>query len=148
MSGRHEELREIAQNLRSGDFEKIATDSGIRKEAQGPMAMDGMAMPPPAPGAMPPPDMMDPSMLPPMDGGMGGEMGTEGAEAAKGMKEVALRALDLTQGAISEVLGSETLTPTDKVDATAAALETSGALNGVPPEEIAALAQTSPPLPV
>lgn len=143
MSARDEELKKIAENLRSGDFEKIAMDKGMRKEAQDPAMMG--AMPPPAPGAMPPPEVMDPSMMPPMDGAMGGEMGTEGAEAAKGMKEVALRALDLTQGAISEVLGSESLTPADKVDATAAALETSGALDGIPPEEIAALAQTPPP---
>lgn len=141
MKGRYDELKEITESLRSGDFEKIAMGDGIKKEAQDP----GMGMPM-GPGAMPPPPpMMDPSMLPPA--GDMGAVGTEGAEAAKGMKEVALRALDLTQDAVAEALGSDSFTPADKLDATAAALETSGALDGIPPEEIAALAQTPPPPP-
>ena len=136
MGGRYDELKEIAENLRAGNFEKVAMDEGMSKTAQDPMMG---AMPPPAPGAMP---MMDPSMMPPAEGAAVSE---EGAVAAQGMTEVALRALDLTQGVIGEALQSENLTPTDKVDATAAALETSGALQGIPPEEIAALAQQPAP---
>jgi len=138
MNGRYDELKKIAENLRSGDFEKIAMDEGMRKEAQDPMV--GGAMPPPAPGSMP---MMDPSMMPPAEGAAAGS--EEGAVAAQGMTEVALRALDLTQGVIGEALQSDSLTPADKVDASAAALETSGALQGIPPEEIAALAQSPAP---
>ena len=104
-------------------------------------------MPPPDPmmaaGAMPPP-MMPPDMMPPAGGAAAG---TEGAEAAIGMKEVALRALDLTQDAVAEALGSDSFTPADKLDASAAALETSGALDGIPPEELAAMAQAPPPPP-
>ncbi len=138
MKDRYDELKEITESLRSSDFEKIAMGDGIKKEAQDP-GMMGMPM-----GAAPPaPPMMDPSMLPPA--GDMGAIGTEGAEAAKGMKEVALRALDLTQDAVAEALGSESFSPADKLDATAAALETSGALDGIPPEEIAAMAQTPPP---
>lgn len=136
---RHEELRVIANNLRAGDFEKVAQGPGMTPDAMGGMPMGGD---PAAMGGMPP-ELTDPAMFP-MAGDAGGT-GSEGGEAAKGMKEVALRALDLTQGAVDQVLGSDGISPADKVDATAAALETSGGLQGIPPEEIAALAQTPPP---
>lgn len=153
MGKRHDELREIADNLRLSDFDKVASLDGIGKEAQGPGMMGG-GMPPPMPGGemmppggggmMPPPEMLPPpEMMPPIDTGAA-PTGTEGGEAAKGMKEVALRALDLTQGAVDQILGSDSLSPEEKVNATAAALETSGGLDGIPPEEIAALAQTPP----
>jgi len=139
MADRFKEIQKIAEHLSAGDFEKIATDDTLKKEAQDPM-MGGAVPPmgdPMAMGAAPP--MVPPEALPPI----GGEAApaTEGAEAAKGMKEVALRALDLTQGAIAEALESDTMSDSDKVDATAAALETSGALGGIPPEELAALAE-------
>jgi hypothetical protein len=141
MGNRFEEIQKIAESLSAGDFEKIATDDTLKKEAQDPTMMGGA--PPMDPAMMGgPPPMMPPEALPPA-GGEGS--GSEGSEAAKGMKEVALRALDLTQGAVAEALDSDTLSEADKVDATAAALESSGALNGIPPEELEALAQQPPP---
>ena len=126
---RYTQLRGIAENLRSQDFEKIAQDPGMM-----------------AAGAPPMPPMPDPSMLPMAEGAEGGPK-EEGTEAAKGMKEVAMKALDMTQGVIAEALKSETLSPADKLDATAAALESSGALEGVPPEELQAAAQMPPAAP-
>ena len=145
---RMEELQKIASSLKVGNFYKRAAgEMGMPMGGAPPMdpSMMGGGMPPMMPPESMPP--MDPSMMggmPPMDPSMMGGAPVPGIEAEKGMKEVALRALDLTNGVISVALESENLSPSDQLNSAAAALETSGALNGVPPEEIAALAQQQP----
>lgn len=148
---RMEQLGRIAEGLKANDFEKTAA---------GEMPMGGPPMDPAAMGGAP---MVDPAMMPPVDPATGmpmdpAAMGMDpaamgapmpeapGIEAERGMKEVAMRAMDLTDGVVSTVLGNTGLSPAEKVDASAAALQTSGALQGVPPEEIAALAQQEPPV--
>lgn len=141
------ELTGVLDRLRSRDFTKIAQ--------MGAMPPTGMAPPPPMDPAMMggAPPMMDPAMMgpPPMDPAMmdPAMMPPEMApppedqvseEAAKGMKEVAVKALDMAQDTINAILSSNNLSPEEMADAAAATASSTGAFNGIPPEEIAAMA--------
>jgi hypothetical protein len=91
---------------------------------------------------MVPPDMMPPAGMPPMEmmppeEGAGADAG---AIAAEGLANVALRSMDLLEDNINGMMGSGDISPVDKSDLAALALSSSDAMAGIPPEEIAALA--------
>ena len=150
---RNEELRQIMESLRAGDFEKAAQGPAppydpamapMPSIAGPPMDPSMLQQPMPADASMvqpPPPDMMPPEMLPPMDQMMPPEEQASEAEAAKGMKEVAVKALDLANNAVNAVLGEaeEPIPPIAEADLAALGASASDALQGIPSDDIAKL---------
>jgi hypothetical protein len=160
MGDRNSELQAVMGRMLSRDFTKIAQGEMMPPPDQGGMPPMDTSMPPmmgggmqPMMGAgMPPMDggMMPPEMMPPMGGGMPPMEGgmppfppvddSGDVEAAKGMKDVAMKALDMAQDTISAVLSANQLSPEAMSDAAASTVSSSGALSGIPAEEISALA--------
>ena len=142
------ELKATLDSLLKRDFVKVAQPGmPMPMGPAAPMdpAMMGAAPPmdPAMMGAAPPmdPNMMPPEMLPPADMAMAAPPEGETDESAKGMKEVAIKALDMAQDTINAIMGAQSVSPDQMTDLAAATVSGSGALSGIPPEEIAALAQ-------
>jgi len=149
MSNRNSELQETMNRLIDKDFTKVAQAGAPMPPMGGAPMMDPMmggGAPPMDPmmgGWAPPmmdPAMMDPAMMDPAMAGGAPPAPQESAEAEKGMKEVAMKALDMAHETIGAVLESGNLTPNQMADAAAATIASSDALHGIPAEEIAAQA--------